>query len=92
MAKTAKAKAKTAKAKKSGPKTSAGARIPMHKVVHFVRMLHNRKRAAKFIAHVKKTGASITLPPKGAKAIGSFMQAHNLGGDLCPTGDPWKCQ
>jgi hypothetical protein len=101
MAKAAKAKTKTAKtkkttkAKKSAPKTAAGAKIPMHKVLLFVRMLHDRKRAAKFIAHAKKTGASITLPPKGAKAIGNFMQTHNLtaqSADVCPDGDPFKCR
>jgi hypothetical protein len=91
MAKTAKAKAKTkAKAKKAAP--AAGTKVPMHKVIHFVRMLHNRKRAAKFIAHAKKTGASITLSPKGAKEIGNFLKTHNLTAtDLCPNGDPFKC-
>jgi hypothetical protein len=97
MAKKAKAKAKAktkAKVKKAAPRTAAGTKVPMHKVIHFVRMLHDRKRAAKFIAHAKKTGASITLPPKGAKAISNFLKTHNLtaaNADLCPNGDPFKC-
>jgi|SRR4051812_11363416 hypothetical protein len=105
MAKKTKTKAKKATAKKAKAKKkagasrkAAGAKVPMHKVVHFVRMLHDRKRAAKFIAHVKEHGASVTVSPKAMKAVGSFLQAHNLakapmpgGVDLCPGGDPFKC-
>jgi hypothetical protein len=94
MAKKAKGKRKT-----SASRRKAGTKVPLHVVVHFVRMLHDRKRAAKFIAHAKKSGASITIPPKGVKAIDSFLKEHNLqsvrtarGIDVCPNpNDPWDC-
>jgi hypothetical protein len=94
MAKTAKAKAKKSVVKKSGD-----AKVPLHIVVHFVGMLHNRKRAAKFIAHAKKSKATIKVPQKEVKIINDFLAVHNLqatrtarGLELCPGGDPWKCQ
>jgi hypothetical protein len=93
MAKKAKAKAKT-----SAPRKATGTKVPMHAVVHFIGMLHDRKHAAKFIAHAKRSKASITVPPKGVKLINSFLETHNLqnartakGIDVCPTTDPWKC-
>jgi hypothetical protein len=93
MAKKAKAKAKTTAARRT-----AGTRVPMHAVVHFIRMLQDRKHAAKFIAHAKRSKASITVPPKGVNFINSFMKDHSLPNaraaksiDPCPTGDPWKC-
>jgi hypothetical protein len=93
MAKKAKAKRKTSASRKA-----AGTKVPVHVVVHFVRMLHDRKRAAKFIAHAKKSGVSITVPPEGVKFINGFLNDHNLqnvrtarGIELCPTTDPWKC-
>jgi hypothetical protein len=93
MAKKTKAKVKT-----SASRRAAGTKVPMHAVVHFVRMLQDRKRAAKFIAHVRKSKASITIPPKGVNVINSFMQDHNFPNaksaktvDPCPGGDPWKC-
>jgi hypothetical protein len=86
MAKKAKA------AKKATAKKKAGAKVPLHKVVHFVRMLHDRKRAAKFIAHAKKNGAKITIPPASVAVINDFLEKHDLqGNDVCPTPDPWKC-
>jgi hypothetical protein len=93
MAKKAKAKGKT-----SASRRTAGTQVPMHAVVHFVRMLQDRKRAAKFIAHARKSKASITVPPEGVDVINSFLQDHNLPNarsaktiDPCPGGDPWKC-
>jgi hypothetical protein len=93
MAKKAKAKRKT-----SASRRAAGTKVPMHAVVHFIRMLHDRKHAAKFIAHAKKSKASIMVPPKGVDFINNFVQEHNLqnartarGIDACPTTDPWKC-
>lgn len=91
-------KAKKAKKKTSASRKTAGTKVPMHAVVHFIRMLHDRKHAAKFIAHAKRSKASITVPPKGVNFINSFMKDHNLPNagaaksiDPCPTGDPWKC-
>ena len=93
MVKKAKAKRKT-----SALRRAAGTKVPMHAVVHFIRMLHDRKHAAKFIAHAKRSKASITVPPKGVDFINSFVKAHNLqtirtarGIDACPSTDPWKC-
>jgi hypothetical protein len=90
--------AKKAKAKATASRRTAGTAVPMHAVVHFIRMLHNRKHAAKFIAHAKRSKASITVPPKGVDFINSFLENHNLPNvraaksiDPCPTGDPWKC-
>jgi hypothetical protein len=87
------------KAKKSGAKKSGDAKVPLHVVVHFVQMLRNRKHAAKFIAHAKKSKASIKVAPKDVKVINSFLAVHKLqatrtarGLELCPGGDPWKCQ
>jgi hypothetical protein len=93
MAKKAKAKGKTSASRKV-----AGAKVPMHAVVHFISMLHDRKHAAKFIAHAKRSKASITVPPKGVTFVNRFLKNHNLinertakGIDACPTTDPWKC-
>jgi hypothetical protein len=95
MAKRATAKKAKAKAKTGTP---AGTKVPMHIVVHFVRMLHDRKHAAKFIAHAKKSGVSITVSPKGVKAVNDFLQTRSLttartaaGIDDCPNADPFKC-
>jgi len=95
MAKKAKAAKKT-KAAKKAKKTTAGRRvgaatIPLHKIVHFVRLLQRRKRAAKFVAHAKSQGASITIPAASRIAINDFLVQHNLQGDACPTPDPFKC-
>jgi len=103
MAKKAKAKAKArararAKGKTKSPRKSEGTKVPMHAVVHFIGMLHDRKHAARFIAHAKRSGASITVPPEGVDFINNFVKEHNLqnartvrGIDACPTTDPWKC-
>jgi hypothetical protein len=93
MAKKAKAKGKTGASRKA-----AGTKVPMHIVVHFVKMLHDRKHAARFIAHAKKSAASITVPRSGVNFINGFVKDHNLqsvrtarGMDACPSTDPWKC-
>jgi hypothetical protein len=90
--------AKKAKAKTTASRRAAGTKVPMHAIVHFVRMLQDRKRAAKFIAHARKSKASITVPAKGVDFINGFLKDHNLPNarsakaiDPCPTGDPWKC-
>ena len=98
MAKKAKAakktkapkKAKTAK-KAAATRTVGAATVPLHKVVHFVRLLQRRKRAAKFVAHAKDHEASITIPGASRIAINNFLVKHDLVGDACPTPDPFKC-
>jgi len=91
--------AKKAKAKKTAQRKARGTKVPMHAVVHFIRMLHDRKHAAKFIAHAKRSRASITVHPKAVKFVNTFLADHNLqnartasGIDVCPSTDPWKCQ
>jgi hypothetical protein len=98
MAKKAQAAKKTKAAKKARTAKKAGAgrrvgaaTIPLHKVVHFVRLLQRRKRAAKFVAHAKDQGASITIPGASRIAINDFLVKHDLQDDACPTPDPWKC-
>jgi hypothetical protein len=98
MAKKVKAakKAKVAKTTKATKKTAVGrragaAKVPLHKIVHFVRLLQRRKRAAKFVAHAKAHEASITLPGASRIAIHNFLEQHDLLADACPTPDPWKC-
>jgi hypothetical protein len=95
---TTKAKTKTKAKAKTGASRAADTKVPMHAVVHFVRMLNNRSHAAKFIAHAKKNQLSVTVSPKGVKAINNFLQAKSLttartlrGIDACPTIDPFKC-
>jgi hypothetical protein len=95
---TTMAKKANATGKKSASRKAAGTKVPLHAVVHFVRMLHDRKHAAKFIAQAKRSGASITVPPKGVSFVNDFLKDHNLqnartarGIDACPTTDPWKC-
>jgi hypothetical protein len=90
--------AKKAKAKTAASRKTAGTKVPMHAVVHFIRMLHDRKHAAKFIAHAKKSKASIMVPRKSVEFVNNFVQQHNLqsvrtakGIDACPSTDPWKC-
>jgi hypothetical protein len=95
MAKKAKAK----KGKTGASRKATGTKVPMHIVVHFVKMLNDRKHAARFIAHAKKSAASITVPRTGVDFINGFLKDYNLqsvrtarGMDACPGTDPWKCE
>ncbi|MET4259928.1 hypothetical protein ABIC09_004886 [Bradyrhizobium sp. S3.12.5] len=92
---TAKAakKTKVAKTTKKGAaaRRTGSATVPLHKVVHFVRLLQRKKRAAKFIAHAKNNDASITISGASQRIINNFLAQHNLQGDACPDPDPWKC-
>jgi hypothetical protein len=85
MAKKVKAKGKTSASRKA-----AGTKVPMHKIVHFVRMLHSRKHAAKFIASAKKSKASVMIPQKAVKFVSDFVRDRGIS-DACPTTDPFKC-
>jgi hypothetical protein len=92
------AKKTKAKGKKRASQAATGTKVPMHVVVHFVRMLHDREHAAKFIAHAKRSKASIMVPPKGVDLINNYVKKHNLqtvrtarGVDACPSTNPWKC-
>jgi hypothetical protein len=95
MAKKTKAK-RTSKSRKK----NASAKVPLHTVVHFMRMLHKRKHSARFMAHAKKEKGelSVTVPAEAVDFINRFRTAHRLesvaltpGADPCPTEDPWKC-
>jgi hypothetical protein len=97
--------AKKAKARKSPAKSSSsrngseGLRVPMHSVVHFVRMLHDEKHAAKFLnaAKVSKAKTMVTLHPSTVNFVRKYVADNQLHGpmaakvvDPCP-GDPFEC-
>jgi hypothetical protein len=91
--KVAKTTSKKAKAmdKRATPRRVRAAKVPLHKIVHFVRLLQRRKRAAKFVAHAKDQQVSITLPGATRIAIHDFLDKHGMVADACPTPDPWDC-
>jgi hypothetical protein len=100
-----KAKAKKAKAKKvsarRAPSRSAkgGLQVPMHSIVHFVRMLHDEKHAAKFLnaAKASKAKTMVTLHPSTVNFVKKYVGDNQLQApmaakvvDPCP-GDPFEC-
>ena len=95
--------AKKAKARKSPAKSSSsrseGLKVPMHSVVHFVRMLHDEKHAAKFLNAAKgsKAKTMVTLHPSTVNFVRKYVADNQLHGpmsakvvDPCP-GDPFEC-
>jgi len=100
MAKTAKAKAKkrgTTPAKRAVSGKKGELRVPMHSVVHFVRMLHDEKHAAKFAGAARASKAVVTLHPSTVRFIRKYVADNQLHQpmaakvvDPCP-GDPFEC-
>jgi hypothetical protein len=76
-----------------------GLRVPMHSVVHFMRMLHDEKHTAKFVkaARAAKAKATVTLHPSTVRFIKKYVADNELHGamtakvvDPCPD-DPFEC-
>jgi hypothetical protein len=95
-----KAKAKKAPAKHAPSRAGKeGLMVPMHSVVHFVRMLHDEKHAAKFLnaAKASKAKTMVTLHPSTVNFVKKYVADNQLHGamsakvvDPCP-GDPFEC-
>lgn len=96
MAKKAAASKKAASAKRAGR-----VQVPMHSVVHFVRMLHDEGHADKFAAAAKKSKAVLSLHPDSVNFVQNFLSKNKLHPamramrandviDPCP-GDPFRC-
>jgi hypothetical protein len=69
----------------------------MHSVVHFVRMLHDEKHAAKFIKAARNSKAMVELHPSTVNFVKKYVANNNLHAamasnvvDPCP-GDPFGC-
>jgi UDP-N-acetylglucosamine 2-epimerase len=84
-------------AKRSGTNDKKVLRVPMHSVVHFVRMLHDEKHAAKFMKEARDSNAVVTLHPDTIKFVRDFVSNNQLHHsmatkviDPCPD-DPFEC-
>jgi hypothetical protein len=90
--------AKRASAKRTAPtKRTDMLEVPMHSVVHFVRMLHDEGHADGFAAAAKKSKATVALHPDAVNFVRKFLGSKQLHGamaarvvDPCP-GDPFRC-
>jgi hypothetical protein len=96
MAKKAAKKASASKRTRS-PKGADHAQVPMHSVVHFVRMLHDKGHAAKFIAAAKKSKAVVSVHPRHMGFVRKFLSDNQLHQGMaanvvnpCP-GPPYRC-
>jgi hypothetical protein len=98
MARKAKAKVtkRAAPAKRAVP-AKKELRVPMHSVVHFVRMLHDEKHAAKFAKAARDSKAMVTLHPSTVQFVKKYVADNKLHEpmaakvvDPCP-GDPFEC-
>ena len=94
MAKTAK---KAKKAKKAKVSEKKPLRVPMHSVVHFVKMLHDERHAAKFVKAARDSKAVLTMHPDTVDFVKKYVANNKLQGamaakvvDPCP-GDPFEC-
>jgi len=98
MAKRAKAKArKTAAPAKRKTPGKKELRVPMHSVVHFLRMLQDEKHSAKFVNAARGAKAVVTLHPSTLKFVRKYVADNKLHEpmaakvvDPCP-GDPFEC-
>jgi hypothetical protein len=99
MAKKAKkAKKVSASAKRTGRGNEKKMlRVPMHSVVHFVKMLHDEKHAAKFAKAARESKAVMTMHPSTVNFVKKFVADNELHHamatkvvDPCP-GDPFEC-
>lgn len=90
--------AKKVSAKKAASsKTQAHLVVPVHSVVHFVKMLHDEGHADKFVAAAKKNKAVMTLHADSVGFVKDFLKKNQLHQamiqkvvDPCP-GDPFEC-
>src|SRR5258708_1679471 len=101
MAKKAK-KAKKASASTKRAASGRGSqkkvlRVPMHSVVHFVKMLHDEKHAARFAKAARESKAVVTMHPSTVTFVKKFVANNKLHQamatkvvDPCP-GDPFEC-
>lgn len=101
MAKSAKkAKKVSASAKRAAPSSDGGKKmltVPMHSVVHFVKMLHDEKHAAKFTKAARESKVVLTMHPSTVNFVKKFVADNKLHHamatkvvDPCP-GDPFEC-
>jgi hypothetical protein len=88
---------KASATKKSAKNDKKVLRVPMHSVVHFVRMLHDEKHAAKFVKAARDSNAVVTLHPDTINFVRNFVSDNQLHRsmatkviDPCPD-DPFEC-
>ena len=96
MAKKAK-KSASKKAKSSGSKGKKPIVVPLHSVVHFVKMLHDEGHADAFVKAAKTSKMSLTMHPESVNFVRKFLTGNELHRamiekvvDPCP-GDPFEC-
>ena len=97
MAKKAKKASASKKAKSSGAQGKEPIEVPLHSVVHFVKMLHDEDHADAFVKAAKKSRVSMMMHPDSVKFVRNFLNDKQLHRamiekvvDPCP-GDPFEC-
>ena len=89
---------KASTSKKAAPsKGGKHLQVPVHSVVHFVKMLHDEGHADKFVEAAKKSKAFMTMHPDSVNFVRDFLRQNALHQamvakvvDPCP-GDPFEC-
>lgn len=101
MAKARKVKGRKAPVKKSltkPPKGKVPLRVPVHTVVKFVRMLHDKQHVDHFLETAKKSKAWVELHPSALRLVRKYVADKSLRGhmvsdviDPIPGQDPSEC-
>jgi hypothetical protein len=98
MVKKAKKVSASKKAKSSsGAQSKKPIEVPLHSVVHFVKMLHDEGHADAFVKAAKKSKVSLIMHPDSVNFVRKFLTGNELHRamiekvvDPCP-GDPFEC-
>lgn len=89
---------KVSTSKKATPsKGKKPIKVPVHSVVHFVKMLHDEGHADEFVKAAKKSKAFMTMHPDAVHFVRGYLTSNQLHHamvakvvDPCP-GDPFEC-
>jgi hypothetical protein len=88
---------KPSKPAKAAPKGSKPLKVPVHSVVHFVKMLHDEGVADQFVEAAKKSKMFMTMHPDSVQFVRDYLSKNKLHHamaakvvDPCP-GDPFEC-
>ena len=97
MVKKAKKASASKKAKSSSAQTKKPIQVPLHSVVHFVKMLYDQGHADEFIKAAKKSRAFMTMHADSVDFVRAYLSSNELHHamaatvvDPCP-GDPFEC-
>jgi hypothetical protein len=83
--------------KPASRKTKGSIQVPLHSVVHFVRMLHDEGHADKFVEEAKKAKAVMGMDSGSVNFVRDYLNKNQLHKamvdkvvDPCPN-DPFEC-